>query len=154
MVPMIWKLCGIRNYKKEIDILFQQNKYHKHASNYLKYPLFEWTAFARMGFDPHLVYYSAGIERPEYNGSIRIMSRHTRDIKYNFGGWKADLTRGLETLDLSTEMAIDLGYDDIWVSREESPNLLEYFKSNSKYKWKVNYERLPVGGTQYVLRKA
>jgi hypothetical protein len=51
-------------------------------------------------------------------------------------------------------MAIDLGYDDIWVSREESPNLLEYFKSNSKYKWKVNYERLPVGGTQYVLRKA
>ena len=82
------------------------------------------------------------------------MSRHTRDIKYNFGGWKADLTRGLETLDLSTEMAIDLGYDDIWVSREESPNLLEYFKSNSKYKWKVNYERLPVGGTQYVLRKA
>ena len=153
MVQMIWKLCSIHNYRKDIDTLFQQNKYHKHASNYLTEPLFEWTVFARMGFDPHLVYYSAGIERPEYDGSIRIMSRHTRDIKYNFGGWKADLTRGLATLDLSTEMAMNLGYNDIWVSREESPNLLEYFKSNSKYKWKVSYERLPVGGTQYVLRK-
>ena len=153
MVQMIWKLCGISDYRKEIDILFQQNKHHKHANNYLSNPLFEWTAFARMGFDPHLVYYSAGIERPEYDGSIRIMSRHTRDVQYDFGGWKADLNRGLETLDLSTEMAMDLGYEDIWVSREESPNLLLYFQNNSKYKWKVSYERLPVGGTQYVLRK-
>ena len=24
MVPMIWKLCGIRNYKKEIDILYKK----------------------------------------------------------------------------------------------------------------------------------
>ena len=153
MVQMIWKLCSITDYQKEIDTLFQQNKSHKHADNYLKEPLFEWTVFARMGFDPNLVYYSAGIERPEYNGSIRIMSRHTRDVQYDFGGWKADLNRGLETLDLSTEMAMDLGYDDIWVSREESPNLLVYFQKYSKYKWTINYERLPVGGTQYVLRK-
>ena len=150
---MIWKLCGISEYKKEIDILFEKNKYHKHADNYIKRPLFEWTSFARMGFDPHLIYYSAGIERHEYNGSIRIMSRHTRDTSHNFGGWKADLSRGLETLDLSAEMAMDLGYENIWVSREESPKILEYFKNNSKYKWDINYETLPIGGTQYVLRK-
>ena len=56
-----------------------ETKGHKHESNYVQWPLFEHTKFSRMAYDPHLIYYSAGIERPEYNGSIRIMSRHTRD---------------------------------------------------------------------------
>lgn len=150
---MIWKLCGIANYRKEIETLFLKNSDHKHSDNYSKWPLFEWTTFARMGFDPHLVYYSAGIERPEYNGSIRIMSRHTRDRQYNFGGWKSDLSRGLQTLELSTEMALDLGYEDIWVSREESPNLLSFFKKNSKYDWSVSYENVPATRmNQWILR--
>ena len=66
----------------------------------------------------YMVYYSAAIEIPEYNGSIRIMSRHTRDRNYDFGGWKADLERGTKTLDLSAEKCLDMGYKNIWVSRE------------------------------------
>ena len=61
------------------------------------------------------------------------MSRHTRDRSYNFGGFKADLARGLETLDESTRYALKLGYKDIWVSREENPKLLEYFKMSLPY---------------------
>tara|TARA_E500000081_G_C6112700_1_gene343559 strand:+ start:539 stop:1012 length:474 start_codon:yes stop_codon:yes gene_type:complete len=155
MEQMIWKLCEIEKYIPYINKLFEKNKGHKHEDNYLKYPLFEFTKFSRMGFDNdmNMVYYSAGIERPEYNGSIRIMSRHTRDEKYfnNHSNWKKDLQRGIETLDLLTEEALK-NYKDIWVSREESPKLLEYFCKNSKYNWKLFYETLHYGGKQYTIR--
>jgi hypothetical protein len=151
---MLWRISKIDDFKDDIRQLFQQNINHKHAENYLKNSLLEYTVFARMAFDPHLIYYSAGIERPQYNGSIRIMSRHTRDVTYDFGGYAADLNRGLETLDASTDMAMSLGYTDIWVSREESPKLLEYFGKHSKYNWNVNLEKLHHGQYQYVLRKA
>jgi hypothetical protein len=153
MGKMIWKLSPIDSHLDDIKQLFSQNADHRHADNYLKNPLFEYTKFSRMGWDPQLVYYSAGIERPEYNGSIRIMSRHTRSRNYNFGGWAADLKRGLETLDLSTAYAINLGYSDIWVSREESPNLLEYFAKYSTYSWTIAKEHLPNdAGEQFVMR--
>jgi|TARA_B110000908_G_scaffold122535_1_gene143729 hypothetical protein len=150
---MIWKTSEIKNYLNDIETLFQKTNGHKHSDNYLINPLFEHTIFARMGWDQHLVYYSAAIERPEYNGSIRIMSRHTRDRNYNFGTYKDDLKRGIETLDNLTGKAIELGYKDIWVSREESPKLLNYFAKTSKYDWKVSYETLHYGGMQYILRK-
>ena len=150
---MKWYLGPIEPYMLDIKMLFAQNADHKHADNYLKWPLFQFTKFSRMAWDPALVYYSAGIERPEYNGSIRIMSRHTRSRDYDFGGWAADLKRGVETLDHSTEYAMNLGYGDIWVSREESPNLFEHFAKHSKYNWTIKYERLPNVGNQYVMRK-
>ena len=154
MVKMIWKLSPIDPYIDDIKQLFNQNASHKHADNYIKWPLFEYTKFSRMGWDPELVYYSAGIERPEYNGSIRIMSRHTRSRTYDFGGWAADLKRGLETLDTSVAYAMNLGYTDIWVSREESPNLFEHFAKNSKYDWAITKEQLPNNaGEQFVMRK-
>tara|TARA_Y100001938_G_C8093730_1_gene436784 strand:+ start:3290 stop:3748 length:459 start_codon:yes stop_codon:yes gene_type:complete len=149
---MIWKLCPIELHIEEIKKLFNKTKGHKHQDNYIKWPLFEYTKFARMGWDKHLIYYSAGIERPEYNGSIRIMSRHTRDRSYNFGTYNDDLKRGLETLEQSTYYAKKLGYKNIWVSREESPKLLEYFSKHSQYDWKLNYEKLHYGGKQYILR--
>lgn len=149
---MKWALEKINSHLEEIQELFAKTKGHKHANNYSKWPLFEHTKFARMAWDPHLIYYSAGIERPEYNGSIRIMSRHTRDRSYNFGGFKADLARGLETLDASTRYALDLGYKDIWVSREENPKLLEYFQNESYYIWDIKQEEIPLGGVQWTLR--
>lgn len=151
---MIWKISAIDDYIDEIKTLFLQNINHKHADNYIIYPLFEHTKFARMGWNDNkkLVYYSAGMERPEYNGSIRIMSRHTRDVNHDFGSWNDDLTRGTETLDLLTDTALDTGYTDIWFSREESPKMLEIFQKRSRYKWSINYETLPIGGTQWVLR--
>jgi hypothetical protein len=153
MKQLDWDLDSIEPYLPLIKTLFQSNADHKHSANYIKNPLFEHTKFARMGFDEmSLVYYSAGIERPEYNGSIRIMSRHTRSRQFDFGGYKADLIRGVETLDLSTEYALSLGYKDIWVSREEGPQLLEYFAKASSFDWSVSYEMLHYGGHQYVLR--
>jgi hypothetical protein len=150
---MIWKLSPIDPYIDDIKQLFNQNADHKHADNYIKWPLFEHTKFSRMGWDPELVYYSAGIERPEYNGSIRIMSRHTRSRNYDFGGWAADLKRGLETLDTSVAYAMNLGYTDIWVSREESPNIFEHFAKHSNYDWAIAKEKLPNdAGDQWVLR--
>lgn len=157
---MIWKLCEIDPYIDDILELFSKNANHKHAQNYSRYPLFEYTKFARMGWDQdRMIYYSAGIERPEYSNSIRIMSRHTRDRDYNFGGYRADLQRGLETLDRLTERSREQGYTDIWVSREESPELLEYFARHSKYSWQVTYETMPGSENwltgvqyQYVLR--
>lgn len=149
---MKWALEDINSHLEEIQELFAKTKGHKHANNYSKWPLFEHTKFARMAWDPHLIYYSAGIERPEYNNSIRIMSRHTRDRSYNFGGFKADLARGLETLDASTRYALDLGYKDIWVSREENPKLLEYFQNESYYIWDIKQEEIPLGGVQWTLR--
>jgi len=151
---MQWKICPVDNHVRDIQRLFRQNTDHKHAQNYLLDSLLEHTVFARMAFDPHLIYYSAGIVRPQYNGSIRIMSRHTRDRNYDFGGYATDLQRGLDTLDASTFMASNLGYKDVWVSREESPKLLEYFGKHSKYNWNVNLEKLHHGQYQYVLRKA
>lgn len=153
---MNWYLESIDTHIENIKSLFEKNKDHKHADNYTKWPLFQYTIFSRMAYDPHLIYYSAGIERPEYDGGIRIMSRHTRDRDYDFGGWKADLNRGLETLDSSTDYAIDLGYKDVWVSREENPKLLEYFAEHSKFNWTVSKEQLPgdweKGKTQWILR--
>lgn len=151
---MQWFLGPIDNHLQDVKTLFSKTQGHKHADNYAKWPLFEHTKFSRMAWDPHLIYYSAGIERPEYNGSIRIMSRHTRDRSYNFGGFKADLQRGLETLDASTKYAIDLGYKDVWVSREENPKLLEYFQNESNYIWNITQEEIPKGGVQWVLRLA
>ena len=149
---MQWYLEPIEAHLEAIKLLFVKTQGHKHADNYSKWPLFQYTKFARMAYDPHMIYYSAGIERPEYNGSIRIMSRHTRDRDYNFGGFKADLQRGLDTLDKSTKYALELGYTDIWVSREENPKLLEYFQSNSQYNWNVTHEELHYGGKQWVMR--
>ena len=93
------------------------------------------------------------IERT-YTRGIRIMSRHTRDTTYDFGGHKADLKRGLDTLDESTAYALTLGYSDIWVSREENPKLLEYFASVSNFDWNITHEDIPKGGWQWVLRLA
>lgn len=151
---MKWYLEPIQEHIEEVKRLFAKTEGHKHADNYAKWPLFEHTKFARMAYDPELIYYSAGIERPEYQGSIRIMSRHTRDRQYNFGGYKADLVRGLETLDQSTEYALNLGYKDVWVSREENPKLLEYFQNKSKYTWIIDHKEIPKGGVQWVLQLA
>lgn len=155
---MIWYLESIDTHIDSIKELFAKTQGHKHADNYSKWPLFQYTKFARMAYDPYMIYYSAGIERPEYNGSIRIMSRHVRDRDYNFGGWKADLQRGLTTLDESTKHALALGYKDIWVSREENSKLLEYFASNSTYNWTISQEVIPGnwtdGKTQWILRSA
>ena len=150
---MKWYVGPIEPHIEDIKMLFAKNADHKHADNYLKWPLFQFTKFSRMAWDPELIYYSAGIERPEYNGSIRIMSRHTRSRDYDFGGYKADLQRGLETLTLSTDYAIKLGYTNIWVSREEGPELLQYFASHSEFDWQINKEMLPNNiGEQWVLR--
>jgi len=149
---MKWYIGPIDSHLDDIKEMFAKNNDHKHANNYLKWPLFQFTKFSRMAWDPQLIYYSAGIERPEYNGSIRIMSRHTRDRNYDFGGWRADLIRGTDTLDQSTNYALDLGYKDIWVSREESPELLYYFAKSSKHNWTVTKEDIPRGGVQWVLR--
>ena len=151
---MIWKTCSIEPYLDEIKTLFSKNADHKHADNYLKEPLFEYTKFARLGWEPNLVYYSAGVERPEYNGSIRIMTRHTRDRDHNFGSLKDDLKRGVETLDNLAARALEEGYTNIWMSREESPKMLEYFCKHSKYTWKVTFEPMPHNARieQYVIR--
>ena len=149
---MKWYIGPIDSHLDDIKEMFAKNNDHKHANNYLKWPLFQFTKFSRMAWDPQLIYYSAGIERPEYNGSIRIMSRHTRDRNYDFGGWRADLIRGTDTLDQSTNYALELGYKDIWVSREESPNLFKAFQKMSKYNWNITYEQLHYGGMQYVMR--
>lgn len=149
---MKWTIGSIEPYIDDIKFLFSKTEGHKHAKNYLKDTLFEHTKFSRMAWDKHMIYYSAGIERPEYNGSIRIMSRHVRDRDYNFGTRADDLARGLETLETSTKYALDLGYKDIWLSREESPNLFQYFNKNSNYNWNITYEVLPIGGTQWVMR--
>lgn len=152
---MEWSIREIDEYIPEIKTLFLQNHDHKHADNYLKRPLFEYTKFARMGWEQgQLIYYSAGIERPEYNGGIRIMSRHTRDRDYNWGSVQDDLDRGLSTLSFSTQHALDLGYKDIWVSREENPKLLKYFQEKSFFNWELTQEEIPKGGLQWVLRLA
>lgn len=148
-----WYLEPIDSHLDRIKELFAQNADHKLASNYLKMPLFEFTKFSRMGYsDGKMIYYSAGIERPQYNGSIRIMSRHTRDRNFNFGLRTDDLKRGLETLEQSVEYAKNLGYNNIWVSREFNPKLFDWFASNSKYNWTVTYEMMHYGEYQYILR--
>ncbi len=110
-----------------------------------------------------MVYYSAGVERPEYDGSIRIMSRHTRIrtvlindkiTDYDWGKTSDDLKRGNATLTQSTKAALDLGYKDIWISREENPSLLKWFQKNSPYDWNITHEEIPKGGLQWVLRLA
>jgi len=152
---MPWLIEPIDNHIEDIKLLFEKTKDHRHADNYSKWPLFEHTKFARMGWDNNnLIYYSAGIERPEYNGSIRIMSRHTRDRSYNWGTRKDELQRGNATLGFLTKHALDLGYKDIWVSREENPKLLEWFQENSFYNWNITREEIPLGGLQWVLRLA
>ena len=148
-----WYLEPIQSHIDKIKELFAKNADHKLASNYLETPLFEHTKFARMGYDnDKMIYYSAGMERPQYNGSIRIMSRHTRDREYNFGSKSDDLARGLETLEKSVEYAQSLGYKDIWLSREFNPKLFEYFAKKSKYKWTVTHEMMHYGEKQYIMR--
>ena len=150
-----WKLGPIDPYLNEIRELFAMNYDHRHANNYIKWPLFEETKFARMGWDNFLVYQIASIAREGYGENcILIMSRHTKDREYDFGGYKADLRRGLDTLDQSTDYALNLGYTDIWLSREETPELFRYFAKNSDYNWEVTYEPLPDNGMQqWVMRK-
>ena len=148
-----WYLEPIQSHIDKIKELFAKNVDHKLASNYLEMPLFEHTKFARMGYDnDKMIYYSAGMERPQYNGSIRIMSRHTRDREYDFGSKSNDLARGLETLEKSVEYAQSLGYKDIWLSREFNPKLFEYFAKKSKYKWTVTHEMMHYGEKQYIMR--
>jgi len=150
---MNWYLEPIEPHLDSIKELFQKNKDHRLANNYLEMPLFEHTKFARMGYhNGKMIYYSAGIERPEYNGSIRIMSRHTRDRSFDFGSKQDDLKRGLETLELSVEYAKELGYTDIWVSREFNSKLFEWFAQNSKYQWTINKELMHYGEYQYIMR--
>ena len=159
-----WLLQPIENHVHDIKMLFELNRGHKHEENYIQRPLFEYTKFARMGWQSqyfyknrikwNLVYYSAGIERPEYNGGIRIMSRHTRDTSINWGSKSEELRRGLSTLGHLTKVALDMGYKDIWVSREENPALLKYFQSHSFYNWNLSHEDIPKGGLQWVLRLA
>tara|TARA_Y200000002_G_scaffold83096_1_gene65825 strand:+ start:10381 stop:10836 length:456 start_codon:yes stop_codon:yes gene_type:complete len=151
---MKWLLEDINPHLNDIKELFKKTKGHKHESNYVQWPLFEHTKFSRMAYDPHLIYYSAGIERPEYNGSIRIMSRHTRDRDYDWGSMNDDLQRGNETLEQSTKYALELGYKDIWISREENPKLLEWFQKHNFYNWNLTQEDIPRGGLQWVLRLA
>lgn len=148
-----WYLEPIQSHLEKIKELFAKNIDHKLASNYLDMPLFEHTKFARMGYnDDKMIYYSAGMERPQYNGSIRIMSRHTRDRNYNFGSKSDDLNRGLETLELSVDYAKNLGYNDIWLSREFNPKLFEYFANKSKHRWTVTHEMMHYGEKQYIMR--
>lgn len=148
-----WHLEPIGLHINKIKELFSKNADHKLASNYLERPLFEHTKFARMGYDNNkMIYYSAGIERPQYNGSIRIMSRHTRDRAYNFGSKSDDLARGLETLSQSVKYAQSLGYKDIWLSREFNPKLFEYFAKKSEYNWTVTHDLMHYGEYQYIMR--
>lgn len=150
-----WIIEPIENHVNDIKILFELNRGHKHEDNYILRPLFEYTKFARMGYNnSKIIYYSAGIERPEYNGSIRIMSRHTRDRSLDWGNKSQELQRGLGTLGFSTQQALDIGYKDIWVSREENPALLKYFQKHSFYNWNLTHEEIPKGGVQWVLRLA
>jgi len=148
-----WYLEPIEPHLEKIKELFAKNVDHRLASNYLEMPFFEYTKFARMGYaDNKMVYYSAGMERPQYNGSVRIMSRHTRDRNFNFGSRADDLKRGLETLEASVEYAKSIGYKDIWVSREFNPKLFEWFAKHSKYNWSVTHELMHYGEYQYILR--
>ena len=148
-----WYLEPIQSHIDKIKELFAKNADHKLASNYLEMPLFEHTKFARMGYDDDkMIYYSAGMERPQYNGSIRIMSRHTRDREYDFGSKSDDLARGLETLEQSVAYAQSLGYKDIWLSREFNPKLFEYFAKQSKYDCTVTHELMHYGEYQYIMR--
>ncbi len=159
---MKWVLGPIDDHIQDIQRLFEENRGHKHEDNYILRPLFEYTKFSRMGWDHgRMVYYSAGIERPEYNGGIRIMSRHTRIrtilindkiTDYNWGSTSQDLNRGNATLTQSTKAALDLGYKDIWISREENPSLLKWFQKNSPYDWNITHQEIPKGGLQWVLR--
>ena len=82
------------------------------------------------------------------------MSRHTRDRNYDWGTMQDDLQRGNSTLGFSTKMALDMGYKDIWLSREENPKLLEWFQKHSFYNWNITQEEIPLGGLQWVLRLA
>lgn len=150
-----WIVEPIENHVHNIKQLFELNRGHKHEDNYILRPLFEYTKFARMGYNnSKIIYYSAGIERPEYNSSIRIMSRHTRDRSLDWGNKSEELQRGLATLGFSTQQALDMGYKDIWVSREENPALLKYFQKHSFYNWNITHEEIPKGGVQWVLRLA
>ena len=144
MKPILWIVEPIDDYLEDIKRLFSNNHDHKHSANYLQYPLFQYTKFARMGWiGKDLVYYSAAIERPEYNGSIRIMTRHTRNRNMSFGGKHADKVLGTQTLDTLAKEAIHHGYKNVWMCREESPKILEYFAEHSMYFWEVEYALLP-----------
>tara|TARA_B110000977_G_C10960609_1_gene448383 strand:- start:538 stop:999 length:462 start_codon:yes stop_codon:yes gene_type:complete len=148
-----WYIEPIELHLDKIKELFAKNADHKLASNYLETPLFEHTKFARMGYHNNkMIYYSAAMVRPQYNGTIRIMSRHTRDRNFNFGSSTDDLNRGLETLELSVDYAKSAGYTNIWVSRESSPKLFEYFARRSKYNWTVTRELMHYGEYQYIMR--
>lgn len=154
---MKWYLGPVDDHLGNIKKLFEKNRGHKHEDNYLKWPLFHQTVFARIGYNENnVIYYSAGIERPEYHGGIRIMSRHTRDRDYDFGSMKDDLNRGLDTLDQSTKYALELGYTDIWLSREESPNLFKHFLNNSQYSWNLYQDQVNfyknLKTTQWILK--
>ena len=78
---MKWALEEI-NLLEEIQELFAKTKAPNTQKITVNGPLFEHTQVCMAwggGGDPIPIYYSAGIERPEYNNSIRIMSRYTRD---------------------------------------------------------------------------
>lgn len=150
-----WYLEPIEGHILKIIELFEQNHDHKLAKNYLneKERLFEYTKFARMGYyQGKMIYYSAGMERTYYNGSIRIMSRHTRDRNFDFGSRQDDLKRGLETLESSVKYAQNLGYTDIWISREFSNSLFKWFAAHSKYNWKLGTKLMQNNEYQYILQ--
>lgn len=148
-----WTIGPIDSHVDAIKILFEENIGHRHEYNYIHNPLFDHTKFSYMGWiDTKLVYYTAGIEIPEFNGSIRIMSRHTRSRKVDWGTTSDDLDRGLKALDTSVHHAIGLGYKEVWVCREENPKILQYLSRQSNYNWDIQYEKLYYGGYQYVMR--
>ena len=64
-----------------------------------------------------------------------------------------DRDRGTETLDLLTSKALDLGYKDIWFSREESNAILKIMNKRSMYDWSINWEHVPATRmSQWILR--
>ena len=150
-----WYLGNIDPYIDQIKQLFEENANHKHADNYLVRPLFDETVFARLGFcveTNQLVYYSAGLARMQYMGGIRIMSRHTRKREFDWGDLKTNFRRGVETLDESTKHSLELGYKDVFFSREEGHMFVKHLQRYSQYLWNVAHEEMHYGGKQWVLR--
>ena len=134
--------------------LFLQNVDHRHSANYIKEPLLEYMKFARVGFngDNDIVYFSGALQRPEYDDSIRVISRHTRDVLHDWGGWRDDIKRGTQTLDQLTDKCLEIGCTNVWVSREEDYTLIQTLGKHSKYDWSVAKETLHNGSEQWVLR--
>ena len=74
---MKWHLESIDTHLPEIKRLFEKTAGHKHADNYSKWPLFEHTKFARMAYDPHMIYHKLHFELLQSYGKL-----HLRNSRY------------------------------------------------------------------------